>query len=101
VAGYFLVLLEEPEGLEPLLAHWRKNGADGQWAKLVYQAVAFADDDRRVGVLEALYARRASNQLDVGDLYWTMRPMEGPRAKALRARIRKEVGVEALNQRQY
>lgn len=101
VAGYFLVLLGEPEGLEPMLAHWRKSGADGQWAKLVYQAVAFADDDRRVGVLEALYARRASNQLDVGDLYWTMRPMEGPRAKALRARIRKEVGVDVLNQRQY
>jgi hypothetical protein len=97
IAGYFLVLLDSPEGLDPLIAYWRKSArTDGAWIRLVYQAIAYVGEDRYVPVLEEIYAKKAKNDSETPPLYWTIRPMEGPRAKALRARIRKEVGMASL-----
>jgi hypothetical protein len=107
-AAYFLCLLGESEGLEPLLKYWRTQ-KDSEWTKQVYQAIARLNDDAKASILEEIYTdARAkqpeanqpfhftSNQFDMKDFYWTIRPMKGAKAVALRKRIRREVGMEAL-----
>jgi HEAT repeat protein/thiol-disulfide isomerase/thioredoxin len=104
LAGFALTLLGDPEGLEPLLRHWRKLEAKNHsWDKRVYQGIAELDDDAQVGVLERIYSRaRAAGPASyteaatVKDLYWSIRGMDGPNARRLRQRIRTEVGMPAL-----
>jgi HEAT repeat protein len=105
LAGFALTLLGDPEGLEPLLRYWRKQGAKGQssWEKRVYQGIAQLGDDAQVSVLERIYshARAAgptssAETATIKDLYWSIRGMDGPGARRLRQRIRTEVGMPFL-----
>ena len=57
-AGYLLVLLDESDGMEPLLRQWREHGrGDDRWSRLVYRAIAVANDPRHVPVLREIYGK--------------------------------------------
>ncbi len=105
LAGFGLALLGEAEGLKPLLSYWRKQpGNDQAWNQRAYQAIAQLDDDSQVPVLEQIYAKARSasgssaynQRIDIKDFYWTIRVMDGPNARRLRQRIRRDVGMPFL-----
>ncbi len=105
LAGFALALLGEAEGLKPLLSYRRTHpGPDEAWNQRAYQAIAQVDDDSQVPVLEQIYAKARSDnassahtqRFNIKDLYWTIRVMDGPNARRLRQRIRREVGMPFL-----
>lgn len=90
-AAYLLVLLGQPEGIEPLLQYWRRDGArSDQWTKLVYRAIAVLDDPKYIPVLRDIYAKL--NEYEVSEFYWTIRIMSGPEILKFRKQIREEKG---------
>jgi hypothetical protein len=96
-AGYLLALLGEPEGLEPLVRHWREQRTDESWRRLVYTAVAALADDNRTNLLEEVYRTFGREDVQpVRQFYWAIRGMEGPNALRLRKLIRHEIGMENL-----
>jgi hypothetical protein len=97
-AGYLLALLGEPEGLEPLLRHWREHERKTEsWMRLVYRAVSALGDDANVPLLEEIYRAMASDDSsNLRDFYWTIRVLDGPNALRLRKQMRQEVGMEKL-----
>src|SRR5262249_33638230 len=55
-AGYLLTLLEEPDGLGPLVSYWREYArADHEWQRLVARAVTALGEDEHVRILEEVY----------------------------------------------
>ncbi len=104
LAGFCSALLGDPAGLGPLLSYWRKHaGTDQSLQKRVYQAIAHLDDDAQVAALEQIYAAAktagsspGSDRSVIKELYWTIRGMDGPKARGLRQRIRSEVGMPFL-----
>lgn len=100
-AGYLLCLLGEPDGLAPLLTHWKAHGrGDAELTKLVYRAIAALDDSQQVPILAEIYqtlaASEYSSEQEVSAFYWTIRSMTGPEILALRKRIRDEFGADVL-----
>jgi hypothetical protein len=90
-----------------VLSFWNAHALeDPAWIKRVYQSVARVGDDSRVPVLEQIYAMQRNTEpepeaftvplLDIKDLYWAIRGMDGPNARALRQRIRQDVGMPYL-----
>jgi hypothetical protein len=98
-AGYLLALLDEPEGLKPLLAYWNRAKPDAARDRLVYRAIAVGDDAAYIGQLRTIYARLADDEAK-GEFYWTIRIMSGDEILAFREQIRKEVGIEKLKSSQ-
>ncbi|MBW3540914.1 MAG: thioredoxin family protein [Planctomycetes bacterium] len=98
LAGYLLVLLDEPQGLEPLIDYWRTHARQEEtWRRLVYRAVAYLDDSRHTALLDEIYQDLSREEYaDFADFYWTIRIMTGAEALALRKRIRDEVGMDRL-----
>lgn len=96
LAGYLLTLFEDPTGLPPLLARWRKQ-PEGPWRKLVYSAIASLDDDELTPLLEEIYKSFDENDtLGVREFYWTVRTMSGAAVRTLRDKVRAEVGMDQL-----
>lgn len=97
---YFLILFDETDDLAPLIAYWQDGRkSNSGWTKLVYRAIAYLDDATQVPLLEEIYEKhidKHSYDSDVGDFYWTIRIMTGPRVLALRKKIRNEVGMDQL-----
>lgn len=101
-AGYLLVLLKDPSGMEAVLRYWNslpKNADD--WSnmeagKIVYRAIAASNDDQYVPALQEIYGLMKSQTWQLRDFYWTIRSMTGPQALELRRRIRSEVGMSSL-----
>lgn len=99
-AAYLLAMLGEPEGIDRLIARWRKarqSHDDEQWEKLVIEAVAASDEPRYVPLIEEIYrAMLGQRDYEVRGLYWTIRSMHGPEILKLRKKIRDEVGMDQL-----
>lgn len=96
-AGYLLALMDQRDGLDPLLRYWRLHGADdASWTQSVYRAIAHLDDDGLVPVLEEIFNRFGKENYQVREFYWTIRNMTGPKILKLRKRIRSEVGMDRL-----
>jgi hypothetical protein len=94
-AGYLTALLGDADGLDPLLAHWRKQrGNTDEWNKLVYQAIAVTDQPKYLPVLQDIYHKLS--QYEVSEFYWTIRIMSGPEILRFRKQIRDDVGAEKL-----
>jgi hypothetical protein len=104
LAGYALALLEDPEGLKPLLDYAIKHPSKADsWDRMAYQAISQAGDDSQVALIERIYTRihadsatRYGSSEGVRDFYWTIRGMDGPNARKLRQKIRREVGMPFL-----
>ena len=99
-AAYLLAMLGEPEGMDRLIARWRKarQSHDGQqWENLLIEAIAASDDPRHVPVIEEIYrAMTGERAYEVRDLYWSIRAMHGSEILKLRKKIRDEVGMDQL-----
>ncbi len=96
-AGYLLALLKQPEGLEPLVEHWRENARqDSTWRRQVYRAIAALNDDEHTPILEEIYKDLAGETSAMREFYWTVRSMDGEKVFALRKKIRTEVGMDQL-----
>ena len=99
-AAYLLAMLGQAEGLDQLIAVWRKakssdNGQ--QWENLLVEAIAASDNSRDVPLLEEIYRVMLKDRADdIPNLYWTIRSMHGPEILKLRKRIRDEVGMDGL-----
>jgi len=100
MAAHFLTLLDEPEGMEPLLAYWRemKPGWDQeQFAPLVYRSIAYLNSEEHVPILTEIHERYAKDDSWFArEFYWTIRIMTGPEVLKLRKRIRADVGMSNL-----
>ena len=99
-AAYLLAMLGEPEGMDRLIARWRKarqSHHGEQWEKLVIEAIAVGDEARYVPLIEEIYrAMTGERAYEVRSLYWTIRSMHGPEILKLRKKIRDEVGMDQL-----
>ncbi len=99
-AAYLLAMVGEPEGMDRLIARWRKarQTPDGeQWENLLIEAIAASDDPRHVPIIEEIYrAMTDERTYEVRDLYWSIRSMHGPEILKLRKKIRDEVGMDQL-----
>ncbi len=99
-AAYLLAMLGEPEGMDRLIARWRKarQSHDGeQWEKLVIEAIAASDEARYVPLIEEIYrAMTGERAYEVRSLYWNIRSMHGTEILKLRKKIRDEVGMDQL-----
>ncbi len=94
-AGYLLVLLGESDGMEPLLRYWRQHAESrDEWSKLVYRAIAVADDSQQIAVLREIYGKL--QQYEMSEFYWTIRIMSGSEILKFRKQIRDEVGASRL-----
>ena len=94
-AGYLLVLLDESDGMESLLRQWREHGrGDDRWSRLVYRAIAVADDPRHIPVLREIYGKLQAYEMS--EFYWTIRIMSGPEILKFRKQVRDEVGAAQL-----
>ena len=94
-AGYLLTLFGEPDGLAPLLRHWRTQKDNSRLNRLVYRAIAVLDDPQYMPILREIYSR-LKDESDVDEFYWTIRIMSGPEILQFRKRLRKEVGMPNL-----
>ncbi len=94
-ANYLLVLLGEPEGMEPLLKYWREHqkGSD-EWTKLVYRAIAMTDNPQYIPILREIYGKL--HEYETAEFYWTIRIMSGPEILKFRKQVRDEVGPSRL-----
>ena len=99
-AAYLLAMLGEPEGMDRLIARWRKarqSHHGEQWEKLVIEAIAAGDEARYVPLIEEIYrAMSGERAYEVRGLYWSIRSMHGPEILKLRKKIRDEVGMDQL-----
>ena len=99
-AGYLLALLEQPEGLPPLVAYWREHAkTDDDWQLLVARAITALGEDEYGRILEEIYRsipRERGNYSRAREFYWAIRSLDGPNALRLRKVIRQEVGMENL-----
>lgn len=96
-AGYLLATLGDGAGFDALVNYWRDRAkADFDVRRLVYRAVTALNDDGAVPLLEEIYQTFAKDDYWLRDFYWTIRGMDGPEAKELRKKIRKEVGMDNL-----
>ncbi len=96
-AAYFLSLMGDRGGLEPLLEYWRRNHQDNeQWRRLVYRAVTALNDDELTPILEEIYGGYDHQDYSIGEFYWTIRTVKGPQILKLRKRIRGDVGMDFL-----
>lgn len=99
-ASYLLTRLDRDNTVRrmgPLLRYWRQHKQDyGPWKRLVYRAVAAANDDALTPVLAEVFETFDKGDYDLKEFYWTIRTMKGPNVLALRKRIRDEVGMEVL-----
>jgi hypothetical protein len=99
LAGYLLVLMNEEQGLEPLMRFWANEMPDDRgWTRLTYRAIAYWDDDQHVTVLRSIYQKNPPEKFagDIRDFYWTIRIMTGDEALKLRKQIRDDVGMDSL-----
>jgi HEAT repeat protein len=93
--GYLLVLLGEPDGLGPLLQYWRRHGQDSsEWRRMVYRAIAVADDPKYIPALREIYGKLQQHEMH--EFYWTIRIMTGSEMLKFRKQIREEVGASQL-----
>ena len=99
-AGYLLTLLDQTEGLTPLINYWEKNSRqESQWTRLVYRAIAYSDESSYAHLLKSIYEKNIDKEGysgEVQDFYWTIRIMSGREILNLRKLIRDEVGMERL-----
>jgi hypothetical protein len=96
-AGYLAALLDHPEGLKPLEAQWRKQGAgDREWSRLMYRAITKLNDDSKTPILEEIYNAYGKTDYRLREFYWTIRAMKGENILKLRKKIRDEVGMDRL-----
>lgn len=98
-AGYLMALLDDPSGIETMLAEWRKQKSPyGEWPRLVYRALAVTNDSQYIPVLEEIYESyvKADSTYRIREFYWTIRIMTGAEALKLRKRIRAERGMSNL-----
>jgi HEAT repeat protein len=98
-AGYVRALLNQADGLPPLVAQWRsRRDQAAVWDPLVERAITALDDAGHVSVLEAIYESidRDHETHRIKELYWNIRSLGGPDALKLRKRIRDEVGMDNL-----
>jgi HEAT repeat protein len=96
-AGYVLVLLGENEGLEPLLSYWRERSLkkpDPAADRLVFRAIAAADDPQYIEPLRQIAARL--DEHSISEFYWTIRVMTGPDILRFRKELRDEFGTDKL-----
>jgi HEAT repeat protein len=94
-AGYLLVLLNEPDGMDALLKYWKGQPKKyNQWSRLAYRAIAVLDDPKYLPVLKEIYANL--EQYEVREFYWTIRIMTGPEILKFRKQIRDERGASEL-----
>ena len=92
-AGYLLVLLGDPSGMDPLMAAARAHSLESPWNQLVYRAVAKNEDGARVPVLTEIYESMLKrNKYELREFYWTIRPHDragdpqAPQARPRRVR---------------
>lgn len=96
-AGYLLALLGDETGLPLLVDHWhREQRGDEAWTRLVYRAVVALNHDASLPLLESIYERFDPDDRGVPEFYWTLRSMSGEPVAELRARIRREMGMDRL-----
>lgn len=109
-AGYFVAILGDPAGLEPLLKYRKKiqnrnvpeeevymnvdePGAEGKLMDtLAYRAIASLDATEHVPVLREIYGNLFKDSSQVNDFYWTIRSMTSPEILEFRKEIRKVHG---------
>ncbi len=103
MASYVLALQGDPEGLKPLLDFaFKQTSKGGAWDRRIFQAISRAGDDSHISSVERVYnkvyaeASRFGTDQIIKDLYWTIRGMDGPNARRLRQKIRREVGMPFL-----
>ena len=98
-AAYFRSLLDEKADLTPLTDYYNQNTENRQTNQLVVRSIAATNDDDLVPIIEKIYdfnRNENDNDSDHADLYWTIRPMDGPNALELRKRIRDAEGINTL-----
>lgn len=97
---YALAVMGEGIDMQILVRAARSEGLDpylGGFTNLVVLAIAGRDQDDAVPVLEEIYELMdPDNHYYIKELYWKIRIMTGPKALALRKRIRDEVGMQQL-----
>lgn len=96
--AYFQTLLGEDVSLKPLIEYWNDNDSNEEVARLLYEAVATSNDDSLIPEVESAYEMLGRSDVSFSaGLYWTIRVMDSPNARALRKRMRKEIGMNALS----
>lgn len=99
-AGYFAVMLDEPDGMKPLLKYWQKVNVNPEEVDLdtlrllMTRAIASLDDPQYVPILREIYA--AMQEYHVREFYWTVRSMTGPEILKFRKEIRDKHGMVNL-----
>ncbi len=100
-AAFLLVALKDQSAWIPLFSRWNSAPASEKHTNvdLVYSAIALLNRDDLVSILEDIWEDRETYHLQnyPQPFYWTIRAMDGPRALALRKRIRTEAGDKLSN----
>lgn len=98
LATYALVVMGESVDLGPLLDQAQSEGFSRYLSgttDLLVMAIAARNHDEDVSILEEIYPQLRDNYY-IKEFYWKIRIMTGPKALALRKRIRNDVGMEQL-----
>ena len=102
-AASVLAMLGDTSQIELIVQRWRRADQNNSaaWRKLVYYAIADADDAKYFPILDEIYQAISQQSNDLREFYWTIRSMHGPDVLQLRKRIRDDVGMSQLLQRQF
>ena len=99
-ATYAMVVLGEDVDIAPLIQQARFEGLSeylSGMTNLLVMAIAFRNADEEVPILEEVYNLMSlDNEYYIRDFYWKIRIMDGPKALALRKRIREEISMSKL-----
>ncbi len=99
-ATYALAIMGSDVDLAPLIDEARSEGFSQYlqgMTNLLVLAIASRDRDDEVEILEEVYAKMSiDSEYYIKEFYWKIRIMTGPKALALRKRIRDDVGINNL-----
>ncbi len=99
-ATYALAVMGEDVDITPLLRQAKSDGFSKYvhgMTNLLVLAIAYRNHDDEVAILEEIYGLMSvDDTYYIKEFYWKIRIMTGPRALALRKRIREDVGIKQL-----